>query len=235
MTRLLGIASLIDHPFEASFLVELGDGSTGSITVLSTRQSAAGLFHGSTACIVYDFVHELSRHAFHGVDRRARTSGAASSDCGCDGTRKCRPLGSLRTGAERRRRRMARTLEWAGAAGEDAMRLSDPGGACHWFELAVEASDDAQTQARFLIRLADAQWQSGEGSHMIRSPRHYESRRELTIRSCSSKPPPSGRRCGHRCLRSNARHGSRCRARPPRRRATTEYAASFSPAFRRSS
>jgi DNA-binding SARP family transcriptional activator len=166
MTRVLGIAALIDQPFDVAFLAELGDGSTGSVTALVDQAVAAG-FLRIDGVASFAFVHELSRHALAAsigerdqAELHRRIAVAMET----------RQLPAAWIAAHWSRARgddvPARTRKWAGAAGDDAMRLSDPGGACRWFELAVEASDDARTHARFLIRLADAQWQSGEGNHI---------------------------------------------------------------------
>ena len=161
MTSVLGIAALIDQPFDVAFLTELGDGSTGSITALVDQAVAAG-FLRIDGVASFDFVHELSRHAFAAsigerdqAELHRRIAVAMET----------RQLPAAWIAAHWSRARgddvPARTRKWAGAAGDDAMRLSDPGGACHWFELAVEASDDARTHAAVpdpARRRAVAEW-----------------------------------------------------------------------------
>jgi DNA-binding SARP family transcriptional activator len=56
----------------------------------------------------------------------------------------------------------AKTVEYARAAGEAAMARYDPAAAARWFEVACESAARPETQARLLIRRADALGLAGE-------------------------------------------------------------------------
>ena len=166
MARTLAIAATAEQPFDIRFLAELSNGSVRSTAAIVDHAIDAGFLRLDDFG-TFDFVHQLSRQALQetviepergelhrqiALALESRSAPAAS--IALHWSRAAGPDAGVRT------------LEWASAAGEAAMRRCDPGGALRWFEMAVAVAENPRTRGRVLVRLADAQWQAGGGGHI---------------------------------------------------------------------
>jgi len=150
----LGIA------FDARLLAEITGVPRATTTALLDRAFAAGVLR-TVDKGTYTFVHELSRRAL--LDR-------------LDDHHRARLHRRIATALERRdvppglvashwrlvpgREAADRTLHYARAAGDAAMRELDPAAAVTWYEAALVATEDPATRRELLARAADARDQT---------------------------------------------------------------------------